>query len=53
MARKMNICRRCTRVDESWDPDYDDKPMNQFGEKWQKISGTWLNSVLEDIMNDV
>ena len=38
---------------ESWDPSYDDKPVNQWGEKWQKISGTYLNSVIDDIIKDV
>lgn len=38
---------------ESWDPDYDDKPVNQFGEKWQKISGTWLNSAIDHVIKDV
>ena len=42
-----------TRVNESWNPDYDDKPVNQWGEKWQNVSGTWLNSVLYDIIKDV
>ena len=49
----MNRNRYRTRIDESWNLDYDDKPVNQFGEKWQKISGTWLNSVLYDIIKDV
>lgn len=38
---------------ESWDPSYDDKPVNQFGEKWQKISGTFLNSVIDHVIKDV
>ena len=38
---------------ESWDPSYDDKPVNQFGEKWQKISDTWLNSTIEYIIKDL
>ena len=38
---------------ESWDPDYDDKPVNQFGEKWQKISDTWLNSTIDYIIKDL
>jgi len=38
---------------ESWDPDYDDKPVNQFGEKWQSVKDTYLGQVLKDIMDDV
>ena len=40
-------------VTESWDPSYDDKPVNQFGEKWQKISDTWLNSVIDHVIKDI
>jgi hypothetical protein len=45
--------KRIIQVNESWDPEYDDKPVNQFGEKWEKISGTWLNQVITNIMKDV
>ena len=38
---------------ESLDPEYDDKPENQFGEKWERLSGTYLNSILESIMKDI
>lgn len=38
---------------ECLDPEYADKPENQFGEKWEKLSGTYLNSVLESIMRDI
>ena len=38
---------------ENWDSSYDDKPVNQFGEKWQKISGTYLNSVIDHVIKDV
>ena len=29
-------------ITESWDPDYDDKPENQWGEKWQQVGDTYL-----------
>lgn len=38
---------------ESWDPEYDDQPVNQWGEKWERLSGTYLNSVIESIMKDI
>ena len=38
---------------ESWDPKYDDQPVNQYGEKWERLSGTFLNSVIESIMKDI
>ena len=38
---------------ESWDPEYDDQPVNQWGEKWQRVTGTYLNSVIESIMKDI
>ncbi len=40
-------------VAESWDPDYDDKPVNQFGEKWQSLTGTYLNSTIDYIIRDL
>ena len=38
---------------ESWDHSFDDKPVNQYGEKWQLVQGTYLNSVINDIIKDV
>lgn len=40
-------------ISESWDPKYDDQPVNQWGEKWERLSGTFLNSVIESIMKDI
>ena len=42
-----------TMITESWDPDYDDKPENQWGEKWQQIGDTYLGQCLRNIMEDV
>ena len=38
---------------ESWDPAYDDQPVNQWGEKWQLITETYLNALIENIIKDV
>jgi hypothetical protein len=40
-------------INESWDPKYDDQPVNQWGEKWERLQGTYLNSVIESIMKDI
>ena len=31
---------------ESWDPDFDNKPVNQWGEKWQSITDTYIGVFL-------
>ena len=41
------------KINESWDPKYDDQPVNQWGEKWQQVSDTWLGSTIEHIMQDI
>ena len=41
------------KINESWDPKYDDQPTNQWGEKWEMLRGTYLNSVIESIMKDI
>ena len=41
------------KINESWDPDYDDQPCNQFGEKWQIVKDTYLDQVIKDIMEDI
>lgn len=38
---------------EGLDPKYADQPENQYGEKWERLSGTYLNSVIESIMKDI
>ena len=47
------MMRHIVHINESWDPKYDDQPVNQWGEKWQSLSGTWLNSVIDNIIKDV
>lgn len=50
---KKNFRARCSAINESWDPKYDDQPVNQWGEKWEMLRGTYLNSVIESIMKDI
>lgn len=38
---------------ESLDPEDADKPENQYGEKWQRVTDTYLNSVIDGIMRDI
>ena len=38
---------------ESLDPEYGDKPENQYGEKWMRIQSTYLNGILDSIMKDI
>lgn len=41
-------------ISESWDAfNYDDKPENQYGEKWQSVSGTYIDAAINDIIKDV
>jgi hypothetical protein len=40
-------------VKESLDPEYADKPENQYGEKWQRVTDTYLNAVIDGIMRDI
>ena len=41
------------KINESWDISYDDKPENQWGEKWQHIEDTFLAQCIRDVMKDV
>ena len=41
-------------ISESWDAfNYDDKPENQYGEKWQSVTGTFIDSAITEIIRDV
>ena len=40
-------------VAESMDPEYGDKPENQYGEKWMRLQSTYLNGILDFIMKDI
>lgn len=41
-------------ISEGWDAfSYDDKPTNQYGEKWQSVSGTYIDASINDIIKDV
>ena len=40
-------------VKESLDPEYGDKPENQYGEKWMRLQSTYLNGILDSIMKDI
>ena len=38
---------------ESWDSAFNDKPVNQYGEKWQALTDTYLNEAINDVIRDV
>ena len=40
-------------LSESLDPEYGDKPENQYGEKWMRLQSTYLNGILDSIMKDI
>lgn len=41
-------------ISESFDAfNYNDKPENQYGEKWQKVNGTYIDSVIDSIIRDI
>jgi len=38
---------------ESWDPNFDDTPKNQYGEKWHKIDNNhWIFSFIDNVCRD-
>ena len=40
-------------VSERWDPEYDDKPVNQWGEEWKKLSSdNYIVAFIERIADD-
>lgn len=49
----LKIAGKMRRIVESWQPDFDDKPVNQWGEKWQKLKQTdWLYALVDDAAKD-
>ena len=34
---KKNFGARFRAINESWDPKFDDQPVNQWGEKWEML----------------
>ena len=41
-------------ISEGWDAfSYADKSVNQYGEKWQSVSGTYIDAAINDIIKDV
>lgn len=49
----LKIAGKMKRIVESWQPDFDDKPVNQWGEKWQKLKQTdWLYALVDDAAKD-
>jgi len=49
----FKIAGKMRRIVESWQPDFDDKPVNQWGERWQKLKSTdWLYSLVDGAAKD-
>ena len=49
----LKIAGKMKRIVESWQPDFDDKPVNQWGEKWQRLKQTdWLYSLVDKAAKD-
>lgn len=49
----LKITGKMKRIVESWKPDFDDKPVNQWGERWQKLKSTdWLYALVDSAAKD-
>ena len=41
------------KLTESWKPEFDNKPVNQWGEKWKKLENeNWITSYIEQLADD-
>lgn len=55
LHESKNIARakQLRQVFESWNPDFDDKPQNEFGENWEKLDGShWIVQELKKMAAD-
>ena len=55
LHESKNIARaqQLKQVFESWNPDFDDKPQNEFGENWEKLDGShWIVQKLKKMAAD-
>lgn len=49
----IKIAGKMRRIVESWQPDFDDKSVNQWGERWQKLKSTdWLYALVDGAAKD-
>lgn len=45
--------KKMKKIVEQWKPEFDDKPTNQFGERWQKLrNDDWLVVAIDSIAKD-
>ena len=50
---ERSLAARLRPLVERWEPDFDDKPVNQWGERWQSLSRTnWLFNTIEEAAKD-
>lgn len=50
---EMSLAARLRPLVERWEPDFDDKPVNQWGERWQSLSRSdWLFATVEEAAKD-
>lgn len=50
---EISLAARLRPLVERWEPDFDDKPVNQWGESWQSLSRTnWLFNTIEEAAKD-
>ena len=48
-----HLAMKMKQLIESWQPDFDDKPVNQWGEKWQRLKpNDWLFAIVNDAAKD-
>lgn len=47
------LAGKMKKLVESWQPAFDDKPVNQWGERWQKLkTSDWLYSLVDSAAKD-
>lgn len=50
---QMSLAARLKPLVERWEPDFDDKPVNQWGERWQSLpQSDWLFATVEEAAKD-
>ena len=50
---ERSLAARMRPLVERWEPDFDDKPVNQWGERWQSLSrSNWLFNTIEEAAKD-
>ena len=53
LEEEMSLVARLRPLVERWEPDFDDKPVNQWGERWESLPHSdWLFATVEKAAKD-